>query len=272
MIVVQGKEVDSLVSKISGTVPTAVHQQSLAKVKELEERIKGMVNRSEYDALETRYEDAKRQVSSMVPVADYDSLKQRVEELENAISAMVPKEEFISSEARAKELEAKLAEHVPQSIYDELVSRVVQLAEDVTGGEPITVEQETSSQVARVEPTPVTLAAEPAADKQSDTLPPSTLVPQEIINTTAGSEATPEVSAPPTGSGSAPEISEVGSQLAEIKTDAFAGVESAEGSPEEKLPPLESPAVSSVEQTAPEPQEGPSVAPKAVEEPKVQSG
>jgi hypothetical protein len=268
MVVLQGKTVDSLVSKISGTVPTAVHQQSLAKVKELEEQIKGMVSRSEYSALETSYEDAKQQVVSMVPLTDYDSLKQKVQELENAISAMVPKEQFISSEARAKELEAKLTERIPQSMYDELVSKVVQLAEDVTSGEPIVAEQGTSSQGVRVEAAP-SLGAEPVPDRPADTLTPSTFVPEETISTTTGSEVKPEVSVPPTEIGSAPEISEIGSQLAEMRTDAFAG---AEDSLEEKPLPPESHAVGSEKQKSAEPKEGSSVATETVEQPKVQSG
>jgi hypothetical protein len=235
----------------------------------LEEQIKGMVSRSEYSALETSYEDAKQQVVSMVPLTDYDSLKQNVQELENAISAMVPKEQFISSETRAKELEVKLTERIPQSMYDELVSKVVQLAEDVTGGEPIVAEQGTSSQGARVEAAPSTLGSEPVPDRPADTLTPSTFVPQETISTATGSEVKPEVSVPPTEIGSAPEISEIGSQLAEMKTDAFA---SAENSLEEKPLPPESHDVGSEKQKSAEPKEGSSVATETVEEPKVQSG
>ena len=64
----QGRTVDSLVNRISqGTIPSAVHQQSLAKISDLEARIGGMVSKSEYSALQRRYDEATRQIDSMVP-------------------------------------------------------------------------------------------------------------------------------------------------------------------------------------------------------------
>jgi uncharacterized coiled-coil protein SlyX len=271
LIAGQGKTVDSLVSKISGAVPTAVHQQSLAKVKELEERIGGMVSRSEYAALESRYEEAEKHVAEMVPKEDHEALRQKSEELGDTISGMVPMEQFNSSEARVRELEATLAGRIPQSVYDELVSKVVQLAADVTGGGPITAEPELP-QVTPVEPAAPAPVSEPIPATPSDTVIPSAPISQEpsAVESIPETGATPEVSVPTVENSSDPEITEIGSQLAEIKTDAFTEPNPTEVSPEPAPLSPESPEALG-EETA-EPVEGPTITVKTVEEQKVQNG
>lgn len=211
----QAKALDSLVVKVTqGAVPLAVHQQSLSKINDLEERIGGMVSRSDYAALRLRYDEAERRISSMIPAPEHEALKERVFELENTISTMVPKEEFESSEATAKELRATLAEHVPQSVYDDLVSKVVQLAEEVTGGQ------------AFVEEEPIPQESEPAEPEQ----PSPEVGPSEEPSIPSSPAPIPSVEAPPveaaTGEVEAheeatPEITEVGSKLAELKTEVI---------------------------------------------------
>ena len=189
----QGKTVDSLASKLAdGTVPSLVHQQAISTIRELE----------------ARYDEATRRLNKMVPASDYEALKQRAEELEGTISSMVPREQLESSEETIKELRATLADYVPQSSYDELVARVVQLAQDVTGG-TLTAEEEVAE-----EATPETAApAEPAPAAESDApeqLPPAPEQVEPVVVVQAEFAPQPEVEAP--------EITEVGSAIAEIGT------------------------------------------------------
>jgi chromosome segregation ATPase len=243
----QGRTVDSLVSRISqGTVPSAVHQQSLSKINDLEARISGMVSKSEYGALQRRYDEATRQINSMVPSSENDALEESLQELKNTISTMVPKEQFDSSEAEVRELKAKLAEHVPQSTYDELVSKVVQLAEEVTGGQVAAVEPEAAVSVESPEaekPAP----AEQGPDRQPSIPADPVDVPEEVKAETAPDQPQQETS--PTGGDESNEVREVASQLAEIKTDALA--EQTDSGPEGGNPEPESPAKETGVETEP---------------------
>lgn len=235
-IVSQGKAtaavnraVESLSFRISqGSVPAAVHNQALTRIRELEEQNRGMVSKAEYDSLNKRCEDLRTQVDTMVPGgehallkqrtedlsrqmglmvpgSEYATLKQRYEDLENATASMVPRAQLESSEARVKELEARLEEHVPQAVYDELVGKVVALAEEVTGGSRTA--EEPSTQTENVEEAP-TSAVEPFSDIQEPTGPDfSEPTPQFESSETASMEGQ-----------ESPEISEVQAQLAEISS------------------------------------------------------
>ena len=211
----QGRTADSLLFKVSqGTVPAAVHQQSLSKAKELEEQVGGMVGRAEYAALQRRFDEATARLGDMVPSSDYEAVKGRVQELEAAISSMVPREQLESSESTVRELKTALEEHVPQSAYDELVSKVVQLAEEVTGGGPSAEEEP----VEHAEPTG---PAEPSPAEPAPIVRP--VVPAAPLLQEAQAQAA--APAPPPSPGEqadVPEIREVGSKLAELKTEAFA--------------------------------------------------
>jgi hypothetical protein len=221
----QLKSVDSIAMKVSqGTVPVAVHQQSLAKIGELEEQVRAMVPKSDMAELQKRYEEANRQIGKMVKASEHDALKRRVAELESAVSSMVPSEQLAESEKQVRELKMRLAEHVPQSIYDELVSRVVQLAEDVTGG-ATTVDEQSGLQEEPVEPAPgEPTRPEPTNPAQAPERLPTVPMEAAAPETPAadGTELTQE-----------PEIREVGSHLAEMKTDAE---EAAQGAPAPSAP------------------------------------
>jgi hypothetical protein len=231
----QGKALDSLVAKLAqGTVPTSVHHQSLSKINDLEERIGDMVSRSEYAALQRRYDEASRQVSSMVPASEYEALKERIQELEDAASTMVPREQLDSSEAAVKDLQARLAEHVPQSTYDDLVSKVVQLAEEVTGGQPFAEEAEPTPQ--QSEPTepehPSPAEVGPGGQQDIPAGPAPIQAEVEVVAATVEGpvEVTEEQSDSP------PEIREIGTKLAEIKTEEIVEAEPAEVAPAEESP------------------------------------
>ncbi|MDA4127768.1 MAG: hypothetical protein OK452_11305, partial [Thaumarchaeota archaeon] len=231
----QGRTVDSLVTKISqGTVPAVVHQQSISKINDLEERISGMVSRSEYASLQTSYEEATKRVSGMVPSSEYEALKGRVQELESTITTTVPREQFESSEAKVKELEARLAEHVPQSTYDELVSKVVQLAAEATGGQPFAEEQAATAQYEPTEP------EHPSPAEQGPGGQPAVPANPTPIQMEAKAEAPP--AKPSAGSEESPEIREIGSQLAEIETDAITEAKPDDIAPVEESPPQTPPA------------------------------
>jgi hypothetical protein len=229
----QGRTVDSLVTKISqGTVPAVVHQQSISKINDLEERINGMVSRSEYASLQTRYDEATKRVSNMVPSSEYEALKEKVQELENTISSTVPREQFESSEAKAKELEARLAEHVPQSTYDELVSKVVQLAAEVTGGQPFAEEQAAAAQAGPTEP------EQPSPVEQGPSGQPA--VPADPTPNQLEAKAETVPAEPSAGSDESPEIREIGSQLAEIEAEAITEAKPVDIAPVEEIPAQES--------------------------------
>ena len=244
----QGRTVDSLVTKISqGTVPAVVHQQSISKINDLEERISGMLSRSEYASLQARYDEATKRVSNMVPSSEYEALKEKVRELESTISSTVPREQFESSEAKAKELEARLAEHVPQSTYDELVSRVVQLAAEVTGGQPFAEEQTAAAQVEPTQP------EQPSPDEQGPGGQPAVPENPTPIQFEAKAETVP--AEPSAGSDESPEIREIGSQLAEIEADAITEAKTVDIAPVEEIPaqapPAEEPEVEAKPELAP---------------------
>jgi hypothetical protein len=231
-IVVQGRTVDAFVTKISqGTVPVVVHQQSISKINDLEERISGMVSTSEYSSLQGLYEEATNRVSGMVPSSEYEALKGRVQELESTISSMIPREQFESSESKVKELEGQLSEHVPQSTYDELVSKVVQLASEVTGGQPF-AEEKAASQ-APMEPDQPT-PAEQGPGGQSAV--PANPTPIQVETKAEAAPAEPLAE-----SDDSQEIREIGSQLAEITTEAITKVKPADGTPVDEIPAEESP-------------------------------
>jgi hypothetical protein len=232
-IVVQGRTVDAFVTKISqGTVPVVVHQQSISKINDLEERIGGMVSMSEYSSLQGLYEEATNRVSGMVPSSEYEALKGRVQELESTISSMVPREQFESSESKVKELEGQLSEHVPQSTYDELVSKVVQLASEVTGGQPF-AEEKAASQAAPTEPD------QPSPAEQGPGGQPAVPANPTPIQAEAEVEAAP--TEPLAERDDSQEIREIGSQLAEITTDAITEVKPTDSPPVQEIPVEESP-------------------------------
>ena len=226
-----GRTVDSLLFKVSqGTVPAAVHQQSLSKVKELEEQVGGMVAKAEYVALQRRHEEVTRRLDGMVPSSDYEALKGRVQELEAAISSMVPREQLESSEAAVKELRAALEEHIPQSTYDELVSKVVQLAEEVTGGGP-PAEEEPTAQSAPVEPEEPSPAEPVPIARPTIPSAPAPVEPEAVA------QEAPQVPQPlPADQAEVPEIREVGTKLAELKTEVFAEASPAAAVPDESAP------------------------------------
>ena len=211
MMEAQGRSIDSLLFKVSqGTVPAAVHQQSISKAKELEERIGGMVARAEYAALQRSYEEVAKQLGGMVPSSDYEVLKGKVQELEGSVASMVPRERLESSEATVRDLRAKLEGRVPQSTYDELVSKVVQLAEEVTGGEP-PLEAESVARGAPTEPTDLSPA---------ERAPPTQLeIPTAVISVVPEDEA--QAPSSPADSTEAQEIREVGTALVELKDEAL---------------------------------------------------
>jgi hypothetical protein len=228
-VAAQGKTLDSFVEKIfQGTVPAAVHQQSISKINDLEERISGMVSRSDFASLQGLYEEATKKVSGMVPSAEYEALKGRVQELESAISSMVPGEQFESSEAKVKELEGRLAERIPQSTYDELVSKVVQLASEVTGGQPFAEEKVEEAQTGPVEPD------QPSPAEQGPGEQPAVPANPSPIEVEAKTEEVPAESS--AQSDQSQEIREIGSQLAEIQADAITESEPTETAPVEESP------------------------------------
>ncbi len=214
----QGRTIDSLLFKVSqGTVPAAVHQQSLSKVRELEEQVDGMVSRSEYASLQRRYEEATRQLNGMVPSSDHEALKARVQEFERTVSTMVPRDQLESSEETVRDLKAKLAERVPQSTYDELVSKVVQLAEEVTGGEPPLEEQEITEQT----PAPTETEQPPPTEPRPTARPEIPVVPAPLQAAKAEAASASPAPVPAVPQAELPEIREVGTHLAELKTDVL---------------------------------------------------
>jgi hypothetical protein len=224
----QLKSMDSIALKVSqGTVPVSVHQQSLAKIGELEEQVRTMVPKSELAESQKRYEEANRQIAKMVKASDHDALKQKVAELESSVSSMIPAEQLAESEKQVRELKMRLAEHVPQSVYDELVSRVVQLAEDVTGGETAVDEQ------AGLNEEPV----EPAPGEQTEPEPANPAHAPERLPTVPMQSAAPETPVADGAEGpQEPEIREVGSHLAEMNTDAQEATHGAPTSSERLAP------------------------------------
>jgi hypothetical protein len=226
-VVAQGRTVDAFITKISqGTVPVVVHQQSISKINDLEERIGGMVSESDYSSLHGLYEEATKSISSMVPSSEYEALQGRVQELESTTSSMVPREQFESSESKVKELEGRLAEHIPQSTYDELVSKVVQLASEVTGGQPFTEEKAASQ--ASIEPD------QPSPAEQGPGGQPAVPTDPTPIQTEAKVEGAPAEHL--AESDDSQEIREIGSQLAEITTEAITEVKPADSAPIEQSP------------------------------------
>ncbi len=214
-----------------GSVPASVHSQSQTRLRELEEQNRGMVTKVEYDSLGRRYEDVRRQAESMVsageygmlkqrteeltrqlnlmvPGSEYSALKQKCEDLENSFSSMVPRAQLESSEARVKELEARLAEHVPQAVYDELVSKVVSLAEEVTGGSLTSEESAAQTEQGEEAPASIETPSEPFSDIQEPTSP-EFFEPEPQIGASDESGTSEQ---------SAPEITEVQAQLAEISS------------------------------------------------------
>ncbi len=221
----QGRAVEALLFKVSqGTVPASAYQQSTSKVRGLEEKISEMVGKGEHASLQRRYEEATKQLQGMVPASDHEALKGRVQELEAAMSSMVLRDQLESSEATVRELRAKLSERVPQSTYDELVSKVVQLAEEVTGGQPQIEAQEPAEPTG---PEPMPAVPEPVVLPEV----PATPVPGQEVNVeTAPAEPSPP---PLKQEAEPPEIREVGTKLAELKTGTIVEAKPADTAPTE---------------------------------------
>lgn len=115
------------------TVPSALYDQTVSKMGELQERVHGMVEKTEYTSLQTKCHELSESMKSMVPREEYSNLqtllansvpRENFEALQATLSQYVPREQLAASEARANEFEARMQNYVPRSDYEELTAKI----------------------------------------------------------------------------------------------------------------------------------------------------
>lgn len=228
-------EYETLGSRLANSVP-------VEKYEELERTLAQSVPREQFIRSESRVHELEFQLSNTVPVEKYQSLEMtlsqcvpreqlsasqaRVQELEvrlantvpiekyaeaeQTLSLSVPRERLLTSETRIQELETQLSDSVPRRVYEELTTRIAALTREAASAMSIEVSPAT------------TLAQSPNEVAQ---------VPTEEHFEVVGAEVTPaetvpatmQITTPEQPTEQKPEISEIQTQLAEIKGAAETG-------------------------------------------------
>lgn len=147
------------------TVPSALYDQTVSKIGELQERVHGMVEKTDYTSLQRKCDELSESIKSMVPRDEYSNLqtllansvpKENFEALRAILSQYVPREQLAASEARVNELEAKMQNYVPRSDYEELTAKIRLLTREFSSITKLApVETETTEQAPRPEITEI---------------------------------------------------------------------------------------------------------------------
>lgn len=152
VIEVQKSSVAELTSKLSeSTVPASLYDETLSKFGALQERVQNKIERTDYTSLQKKYDELLESFRKMVPRDEYQNLqamlsnsvpKESFEALQETLSKYVPREQLAASEAKMHELEVKLQNYVPRTDYEELTAKIGLLTQEVSSIGAVTSETE----------------------------------------------------------------------------------------------------------------------------------
>jgi maleate cis-trans isomerase len=135
----QNEVIKSMSAKIETTVPTTIYEQSVAKIRELEQAIETRNN--EYSTLQSEKANLEQRIAQMVPQEQFASVQNELansvpktrfeEEVQRIRSETVPREEYSRVESRIIELEGQLANSVPKAEFDEISQTIVSLTKSM---------------------------------------------------------------------------------------------------------------------------------------------
>jgi len=232
------KNTESLEAKLSReTVPVLLYNETLSRIGELEEKIRSMVERADYLAVQKKVDELSEKITTMIPMTEYLSLqsqfanyvpKEQFEEAQRALANSVPSASFAEKEAQIADLQAKLADSVPRDVYTSLEARAkeyeARLGTMVTRTEYESLQAHVAELEARL------AASVPRADYDELTGRIASLAKEASISfeasthhPEAGAAHSPE---PQRTTTTTTEITEVQSQLSEIKGAAETGATS----------------------------------------------
>ena len=128
----QNKAIESLSRKITdGTVPVHVHEQTLSKIREYEERLVSMVPKDDFITLQKNFEEINERFRKLsettVPIHIHEKSLSKLREYEERIASMVSKEEFISLQKKYEEVVERLNYTVPKNDYEALQEKTAEL-------------------------------------------------------------------------------------------------------------------------------------------------
>ena len=159
----QKASIAELSTKLSqSTVPSSLYDQTVSRLRELQERVQNMVERTDYASLQRKCDELSESMKSMVPREEYSNLqtmlansvpKTNFEALQATLSQYVPREQLAASEARVNELEFKMQNYVPRADYDELTAKIRLLTREFSSITNMALAEttETTEQTARPE-------------------------------------------------------------------------------------------------------------------------
>jgi hypothetical protein len=137
----QNKAIESLSRKLAdGTVPVHVHEQTLSKVREYEERLVSMVPKDDFVTLQKNYEEINERFRKLsettVPIHIHEKSLSKLREYEERLASMVSKEEFISLQKKYEEVVERLNYTVPKSDYEALQEKTAELERKISNMVP----------------------------------------------------------------------------------------------------------------------------------------
>jgi chromosome segregation ATPase len=135
----QNEVIKSMSAKIETTVPSAVYEQSIAKIRELEQAVE--TKNREYSSLQSEKVDLEQRIAQMIPQEQFASVQNELinsvpkttfdAEIQRIRSETVPKDQYSQVETRITELEGQLANSVPKSEFEEISQTIVSLTKDM---------------------------------------------------------------------------------------------------------------------------------------------
>ncbi len=135
----QNEVIKSMSAKLETTVPNAIYEQSVAKIRELEQAVE--TRNREYSTLQSERANLEQRITQMVPQEQFASVQNELtnsvpktrfeEEIQRIQSETVPKEQYSRVESRIAELEGQLANSVPKSEFEEISQTIVSLTKDM---------------------------------------------------------------------------------------------------------------------------------------------
>ncbi|MGI0091822.1 MAG: hypothetical protein ACREBS_08940 [Nitrososphaerales archaeon] len=212
-----------------------------ASFDELQRTLSQYVPREQLAASETRVRELEKMLASYVPREQLAASEMRNRELEvRMLESYVPRELLAASVAKANELEAKLASHVPRSDYEELTARIASLTKEAAEA-LVQIPAESLVEIARQQQTKLEEVSQNFANSASETVSvqqqiidpmrrtssaiPEKSTPAVVATTVASKQQTvgQKSSSPGSVEFNKPEISEIQTQLSEIKGDVDSG-------------------------------------------------
>jgi len=135
----QNTVITSMSTKLETTVPSAVYEQSVAKIRELEQVVE--TRNREYSSLQSEKVNLEQRITQMVPQEQFASIQNELansvpktrfeEEIQRIHSETVPKDQYSRVESKITELEGQLANSVPKSEFEEISQTIVSLTKDM---------------------------------------------------------------------------------------------------------------------------------------------